>query len=176
MKTELILKEDKISEMIYSIKGERVMLDSDLAHIYNVETKALNRAVKRNVTRFPPDFMFQLSQEEWNNLKYQNGTSSWGGRRTLPFVFTEHGAIMLASVLNSERAIEASILVVRAFVKLRGFVLMSKEIAKRLEDFEENTNRKLIEHDQHFKVVFATLKKVFLQESKPRNRIGFIKE
>jgi hypothetical protein len=113
-----LLKEENIASKIFVLRGKRVMLDSDLAEIYNVETKMLNRAVKRNQKRFPNDFMFQLSNEEWDNLKFQNGTSSWGGRRTLPFAFTEHGTIMLATVLNSQRAIDASILVVQAFVRL----------------------------------------------------------
>jgi hypothetical protein len=120
--------------------------------------------------------MFQLSQEEWNNLKFQIGTSSWGGRRTLPFVFTEHGAIMLASVLNSQRAIDASIFVVRAFIKLREFVIMSKEISRKLEEFEQKTDRKLAEHDKMFQVVFDTLKKVLIQENKPKNPMGFISD
>jgi hypothetical protein len=173
---DLILKEEFIASIIFLIRGEQVMIDSDLAQIYNVATNMLNRAVKRNLKRFPDDFMFQLSQEEWNNLKFQIGTSSWGGRRTLPFVFTEHGAIMLASVLNSQRAIDASIFVVRAFIKLREFVIMSKEISRKLEEFEQKTDRKLAQHDNMFQVVFDTLKKVLIQEDKPKNPIGFISD
>ena len=173
---DLILKEGTIASKIFLIRGEQVMLDSDLAQIYNVATNMLNRAVKRNFKRFPDDFMFQLSQEEWNNLKFQIGTSSWGGRRKLPYVFTEHGAIMLASVLNSQRAIDASIFVVRAFIKLREFVIMSKEITQKLEAFEQKTDRKLSEHDKMFQVVFDTLKKVLIQEQKPKNPIGFISD
>jgi hypothetical protein len=171
---ELILKEENIASKIFLIRGERVMLDSDLAQLYFVDTKMLNRAVKRNFKRFPVDFMFQLSNEEWENLKYQIGTSSWGGRRTLPYVFTEHGTIMLASVLNSQRAIDASIAVVRGFLKLREFVIMSKEISRKLEEFESKTDRKFAEHDKMFQVVFETLKKVLIQEEKPKKPIGFI--
>ncbi|MFC2131330.1 ORF6N domain-containing protein [Bacteroidota bacterium] len=170
----IILKEESIAGKILLLRSERIMLDSDLAEIYNVETKMLNRAVKRNLKRFPADFMFQLTDKEWKNLKYQIGTSSWGGRRTPPYAFTEHGAIMLATVLNSKRAIEASIFVVRAFVKLREFVLMSKEIARKLEKFEAKTNKKLSDHDKMFQVVFDTLKKVIKEESKPKEKIGFI--
>lgn len=107
-------------------------------------------------------------------MKYQDGTSSWGGRRTLPYAFTEHGAIMLATVLNSQRAIDASIFVVRAFMKLREFVIMSKEITKKLEVFEQKTDRRFADHDKLFQVVFDTLKKVLIQEEKPKKPIGFI--
>ncbi|MDT3739049.1 MAG: ORF6N domain-containing protein [Candidatus Kapabacteria bacterium] len=171
-----LLKEENIASKIFVLRGKRVMLDSDLAEIYNVETKMLNRAVKRNQKRFPNDFMFQLSNEEWDNLKFQNGTSSWGGRRTLPFAFTEHGTIMLATVLNSQRAIDASILVVQAFVRLYEFVTLSKEIAQKLEKFESKTEKKLDEHDKMFNVVFDTLKKVLIQETIPKKKIGFLNE
>jgi len=111
------LTTDQLGRLIYEIRGERVMLDSDLAAIYGVETKSLNRAVKRNADRFPRDFMFQISVDEWQNLKFQIGTSSsgHGGRRHRPYVFTEHGAIMAANVLNSPRAIQMAVFVVRAF-------------------------------------------------------------
>jgi hypothetical protein len=106
------LTTDQLGQLIYEIRGERVMLDSDLASIYGIETKALNRAVKRNRDRFPKDFVFRLSEDEWRNLRYQIGTSSLGhgGRRTRPFAFTEHGAIMAANVLNSPRAAQMSYL------------------------------------------------------------------
>ena len=173
---KIITNEENISSMIFTLRGEKVMLDSDLSEIYGVETKRLNEQVKRNISRFPSDFMFQLNDDEWKTLRSQNATSSWGGRRTLPYAFTEHGAIMLASVLNSETAIKASIAVVRAFVKLREFVLMSKEIAKKLEDFEKSTNSRLDTHDKKFHVVFETLKKVLIQEEQPKKKIGFITE
>jgi hypothetical protein len=173
---EIILNEENIVSRIFLLRSERVMLDSDLAEIYKVETRMLNCAVKRNEKRFPSDFMFQLSIEEWENLKYQYGTSSWGGKRKLPYVFTEHGAIMLAAVLNGQRAIDASISVVRAFLKLRQLITMSKETARKLEDFEGKTNEKLSEHDKMFQLVFDTLKKVLIQESKPKNSIGLIKD
>jgi ORF6N domain. len=118
------LTTDQLGRLIYEIRGERVMLDSDLASIYGVETKALHRAVKRNRDRFPKDFVFQLSEGEWRNLRYQIGTSSLGhgGRRSRPYVFTEHGAIMAANVLNSARAVQMSVLVVRAFLKMRALL------------------------------------------------------
>jgi len=174
LEKEIILKEETLTGLIHFIRGERVMLDSDLAKIYDVSTSRLNEQVKRNLKRFPADFMFELTKEEYINLMSQNAISSWGGRRKLPRVFTEHGVIMLASVLNSQRAIDTSILVVRAFIKIRKFVLMSKEIAKKLEDYEAKTTNKFKEHDKMFEVVFDTLKKVLIQESKPKNPIGFI--
>ena len=172
--SNLILNEEKISSKIFAIRGERVMLDSDLAEIYGVTTTRLNEQVKRNIGRFPSDFMFELKKDEYENLISQNAISSWGGRRKPPKVFTEHGAIMLASVLSSETAVKASIIVVRAFVRLREFVLMSRDIAKKLEEFESKTDKRFEEHDKLFNVVFDTLKKVLIQESKPKNPIGFI--
>jgi len=115
--------EEVIASNILLIRGQKVMLDTVLAQLYGVETKTLNQAVKRNPHRFPKDFMFQLSDEEWENLRSQNVTSSWGGRRYLPNVFTEHGAVMLASVLNSTLAVEASLFVVRAFVSMRSMMV-----------------------------------------------------
>lgn len=170
----IVLREENIVSKIFLIRNKRVMLDSDLAQIYQVETKMLNRAVKRNMKRFPDDFMFQLNSQEWKDLKCQNGTSTWGGRRTFPYAFTEHGAIMLATVLNSQRAIDASILVVRAFTNMKEFILMSKEITKKLEQFEASTIKKFGEHDKLFQVVFDTLQKVLLQETKTKKPIGFI--
>jgi len=160
--------------MIFQFRGFKIMVDTDLSLLYGVSTKALKQQVKRNIERFPTDFMFELTQEEYENLMLQNATSSWGGRRKLPKAFTEHGSIMLASILNSETAIKASIYVVRAFIKLREFVLMSREIAKRLEEFEAKTDKKFEEHDKNFQLVFETLKKVLIQEYKPKNLIGFI--
>src|SRR5437870_12800759 len=139
-KSSYKLTTDQLGRLIYEIRGERVILDSDLASIYGVEPKALNRAVKRNRHRFPKDFMFQLSEDEWKNLRYQISTSSsgrehqslryqigtsslgHGGRRSRPYVFTEHGAIMAANVLNSPRAVQMAVFVVRAFLKMRALL------------------------------------------------------
>ncbi len=170
---ELILDEENITNRIMLIQGHRVMLDSDLAQIYGVSTSRLNEQVKRNIDRFPEDFMFELSQQEYDNLKSQIATSSWGGRRKLPKVFTEHGAIMLASVLNSKTAIQASIQVVRAFIKMRKLLLMSQEIAAKFEEFERETENKFMDYDDKFRIVFDTLKEVLIQEEKPKRRIGF---
>jgi hypothetical protein len=159
------LTTDQLGELIYEIRGERVMLDSDLASIYGVETKALNRAVKRNRDRFPKDFVFQLSEDEWKNLRYQIGTSTsprehqslkyqigtsslgHGGRRSRPYVFTEHGAIMAANVLNSARAVQMSVFVVRAFLKMRALLGDKRELAQRLAALEKELKKRLDVHD-----------------------------
>ena len=127
-----------IGQRIYVIRSQKVMLDSDPAELYRVETKALNRAVKRNPTRFPADFMFHLTAAEADSLRCQIGTSNAGrgGRRTRPYVFTEHGVAMLSSVLNSERAIQMNILIVRAFVKLREVLATHRELARKMERME----------------------------------------
>ncbi|HDO28233.1 MAG TPA: ORF6N domain-containing protein [Bacteroidetes bacterium] len=146
--------------MIYIIRGKRVMTDSDLAKIYNVETRTLNQAVSRNKERFPKDFMFQLSKTEFENLKSQSVMSSWGGRRSVPFAFTEHGSLMLASVLRSETAIKASISIVRAFVKLREILASNKELANKIAKME---NR----YDKQFKVVFSAIRQLMEEPKKP---------
>jgi len=130
--------EDKLTQirsMIYEIRGQQVMLDADLAKIYQVETRVMNQAVKRNIDRFPPEFMFQLTQIEHDNLKSQFVTSSWGGRRKLPFAFTEHGVIMLSSVLNSKIATQVNIAIVKAFIEMRRYI--AKPVRKKLENLEK---------------------------------------
>jgi len=148
------------------------MLDSDLAGIYGVETKTLNRAVKRNLNRFPTDFMFQLTNEETKLLRFQIGTSNKGrgGRRYLPYVFTEHGAVMLASVLNSQTAIEASIKVVRAFVHFRTILMLHRDLAERIEELEQTVDK----HDEKFKVVSHLLSQILGDRKKKTRQIGFL--
>jgi hypothetical protein len=156
---------------IHLIRGQRVMLDSDLAAIYGVATKRLNEQLRRNRSRFPSDFAFRLTAEELTNLKSQIATSSFhGGRRYCPWVFTEHGALMLASVLNSEIAVQASVRVVRAFVRLREMVAANAQLAVKLEELE----RRFDSHDQAIANLFAALKQL-LEPSEPRKRreIGF---
>lgn len=153
---------ERIEQRILVIRGQRVMLDSDLAELYDVETKYVTRAVKRNPARFPADFVFLLNNKELSILRCQFGTSrSWGGRRTPPYAFTEHGAIMLASVLNSERAIEASVFVVRAFVKLRSLLATHKEIAQKLTELE----RKLAGHDEDITTLFAAMRQLMAPQA-----------
>lgn len=142
----------KIESMIYIIRDQKVMLDYDLAKLYGIETKSLKRAVKRNVSRFPSDFMFEMSEEELKNWRYQFGTSNSikMGLRIKPFVFTELGVAMLSSVLNSEQAILINISIMRIFVKLRSFLLLEKGLSERLDKLESGTNKV-------FKVVFERL-------------------
>jgi hypothetical protein len=159
MSKELLVRE--IGQKIYFIRGHRVMLDSDLAELYEVETKALKRSVKRNLSRFPEDFMFELTREEYETLRCQIGTSktrgdSRGGTRYLPFVFTQEGVAMLSSVLSSDRAIQVNITIMRAFVKLRELLETNKDLAKKLEQLE----RKFGDHDEKFKIVFEAIRKL----------------
>jgi hypothetical protein len=161
---------ENVESAIYSIRGRRVMLDSDLAAIYGTSTMRLNEQFRRNRKRFPKDFAFQLTREEFTNLISQNAISSLhGGRRKLPWVFTEHGALMLASVLNSKVAIQASVRVVRAFVRLREMVAASAELAARLKELE----RRFDSHDEAIVELFAVLKRMLEPEAKPRREIGF---
>lgn len=144
------------------------MLDADLAEVYGVSTKRLNEQVKRNKERFPPEFMFQLTKEEVANLRSQIATSSWGGRRSLPFAFTEHGAVMAASVLNSEAAVQASIYVVKAFIQIRNMAGMYKELEKRLIQLEGQ----FVEQDEKIKGILQVIRQ-FLQITRERKPIGF---
>ena len=163
---EMTTEDANLYKSIFMVRGQRVMLDTHLAEVYDVETKVLNQAVKRNLMRFPPDFMFQLNSEEWENLKSQSVTSSWGGRRTLPFVFTEHGSVMLASVLNSAKAVDASICAVRAFVRIRTLLATHEELARKIKELE-------IKYDGQFEVLFQTLNEILNVNNVPRGKIGF---
>ncbi len=145
------------------------MLDDDLAELYQVETRRLNEQVKRNMDRFPEDFMFQLTEMEWENLKSQNATSSWGGRRKTPYAFTEYGVLMLSSVLNSDRAIQVNIQIMRIYAKLRETLMTNKDILLKLEKLE----RSVVRHDQDIKVVFDYLKELLNPKTEPLRRIGF---
>lgn len=138
----------KIEKMIYFVRGQKVMLDRDLAELYGVETKRLNEQVKRNLERFPDDFMFRLTQAEFNIL--QDHESAYGGQRYLPYVFTENGVAMLSSVLNSRQAIQVNISIMRIFTKLRSFLFLEKDLRKKVDNLEKNTNRM-------FKIVFEHL-------------------
>lgn len=159
---------EKIEKAIYLIRGEKVMLDRDLASLYRVETGALNRAVKRNLQRFPPDFMFQLTTDESDFLRCQIGISKSGrgGRRFLPYVFTEQGVAMLSSVLNSERAVLVNIEIMRAFVKLREMLASNTELARRLDELESK-------YDKQFRVVFDAIRQLMATPIQDRKEIGF---
>jgi hypothetical protein len=156
-----------IERRILALRGQRVLLDSDLAVLYSVETKTLVRAVKRNLDRFPADFMFQLNATETENLRYQFGTSSWGGRRHLPYVFTEQGIAMLSSVLRSKQAIRVNIEIMRAFVRLRQLLASNTELARKLASLEKK-------YDAQFKTVFDAIRQLMTPPDPPRKRrIGF---
>jgi hypothetical protein len=168
---QALIVERKILNKIYVVRGHKVMLDEDLAEMYGVATRRLNEQVKRNGKRFPKDFMFVLTQKEFNNLMSQIATSSWGGRRKLPLAFTEQGIAMLSSILNSDTAIEVNIRIIRVFTKFREYALTHKEILLQLAKLEKEVkgNTKDIEN------IFVVLKELLAKESKPvpRNRIGF---
>jgi hypothetical protein len=175
IKKQSIVLVEQVQSKILFMRGEKVILDSDLAALYGVTTSRLNEQVKRNHERFPPDFMFRLSRKEFNDLKPQFATSSsgWGGRRKLPSVFTEHGAIMAASVLNSERAVRASIYVVRAFVKLRQMLAPYKELMSKLDQLE----KKLQTHDKQIIAIVQAIKLLMPPpEDKPKEPFGFHKK
>lgn len=164
-------KIESVESAIYMIRGRRVMLDSDLAAIYGVSTRQLNQQLKRNRNRFPEDFAFQLRREEFRSLMSQIVTSkkARGGRQKLAWVFTEHGAIMLAAVLNSDIAVQASVRVVRAFVRLREMVAANARLAAKLEELE----RRLDSHDDAIIDLFAALNGLLDPETKPKREIGF---
>ncbi len=133
---------EQIKNSILEIRGKKVILDFELAKMYQTETKRLKESVRRNIRRFPPDFMFELTAEEWGNLRSQFATSSWGGQRYLPFAFTEQGVAMLSSVLNSEIAIDVNIAIMRAFVMMRQFALTYQELSEKLIELEKLHNQK----------------------------------
>lgn len=161
-----------IQNKIYEITSMRVMLDFDQAELYETETKRLKEAVRRNIDRFPPDFMFELDPKEWKILRTQFATSSWGGSRYQPFAFTEQGVAMLASILNSPKAIQINIQIVRAFIVLRQYALGYAELNKKLEMFMMETNI-------HFNDIYQALTELATKrvlEEKPRNPIGYNKK
>ena len=170
------IPDEFIASKIFVIRDKKVMLDEDLAELYDVETKRLNEQIKRNIARFPVDFMFQLSQKEFDNLKSQIATSSWGGRRKLPYAFTEQGVAMLSGVLHSERAIKVNIHIMRVFSQMRAMLASHKEILYKLEELE----RKDIEQDDKILLILEYIKQLEKarqneQDFKDRPRIGYKK-
>jgi hypothetical protein len=155
-----------IEKKILLIRNHKVMLDQDLAELYGVETKQLKRAVRRNIDRFPSDFMFVLSGKEFQILRSQFGTSSWGGTRYPPMAFSEQGVAMLSSVLKSPRAVQVNILIMRAFVHLRELIATHKDLARKLEALEKK-------YDAQFRVVFDAIRQLMTPPEKPKRRIGF---
>lgn len=171
-----LLTEEKVISKIYLIRDKKVMLDRDLAEMYGVETRVLNQSVKRNSKRFPEDFMFQLTEEESENLISQFVISSHGGLRKLPYAFTEQGVAMLSSVLHSDTAIEVNIRIIRIFSKMREMLFTNKDILLRLEQLENKIlaqNETITKHDDDMQMIFAALKQLLVQEEMPRNPVGF---
>jgi phage regulator Rha-like protein len=174
-----LISQKKIESRIFDLRGHKVILDADLARIYGVETGSLNRAVKRNFKRFPKDFIFRLSSEEVKILRCQNGISKTGrgGRRYLPYAFTEHGAIMAATILSSPRAVQMSVFVVRAFVKMRQMLTAQRDLAKKLADLEKKLTDRL---DVHETAIVEVLRRIMTlltpppdEPEPPRRQIGF---
>jgi hypothetical protein len=172
----VLVPADRIERSILLIRGNKVMLDADLARLYGVSAKRLNEAVRRNRDRFPDDFIFQLTREEIeeltrqidaSNLRSQFATSSWGGRRYLPYAFTEQGVAMLSSVLRSKRAVQVNIEIMRAFVRLRRMLASNEELARKLAALERK-------YDAQFKVVFEAIRELMAPPSPKRRRIGFL--
>ena len=169
--SDLMLPNELIMNKIYQIRDQKVMLDRDLAELYGVLTGNLNKAVKRNMKRFPEDFMFQLTQDEFDNLKFQFGISSWGGTRRLPYVFTEQGVAMLSGVLNSDRAILVNIQIMRTFTEIRQ--MLTDNLAIQLDIGE--IKKKLVNQDKNIELVFSYLDELMEKQEnpQPRNKIGY---
>ena len=166
---KLTIPDEIITNQIYLIRGKKVMLDMDLASLYNIETKVLKQAVRRNPDRFPEDFMFELNQEEFEHLRSQIVTSSWGGTRYPPMAFTEQGVAMLSSVLNSKEAIRVNIQIMRIFTRIRE--ILSDNLSIRLE--VESIKKKLSNQDKNIETIFAYLDELISRKGNPRPRIGY---
>lgn len=169
MKKQLVIPVEHVERRILLVRGHKVMLDSDLAELYGVKTKTLNRAVRRNAERFPEGFMFQLTLEEYRNLRYQFGTlkSEWGKhRKYFPLAFTEQGVAMLSSVLRSKRAIQVNIAIMKTFVKIREMLANHRDLAEKLDALERK-------YDSQFKAVFDVIRELMTPPPLPRRRIGF---
>ncbi len=166
-----LMPQEVIERKIYLIREQKIMIDKDLAKLYGVTTGNLNKAVTRNIYRFPEDFMFKLNKKELSNLIFHFGTSSWGGTRKLPRVFTEHGILMLSSILKSKRATQVNIQIMRTFVKLRQILSTHKELAQKLEQLE----RKAEKHDTEIQAIFEAIRQLMKPPQQSKRRIGFHK-
>ena len=181
MSTAQLLPLQAITQRIVVLREQKVLLDADLAALYGVQTRRLNEQVRRNRARFPEDFIFEVSAAEFANLKSQFATSSWGGRRKLPLAFTEHGAIMAATVLNTARAVEVSVYVVRAFVRLRELAATHGDLTKRLDELEHMTDAMAMRHESftrstciQLKHVFEALRELMTPPASEKRPIGFV--
>jgi hypothetical protein len=164
-----IIPTAQIAHSIHSLRGQKVLLDFDLARLYSVTTGNLNKAVSRNRKRFPADFMFRLTSREAEDLIFQFGISSWGGRRRLPYAFTEQGVAMLSSVLKSERAVKVNIAIMRAFVKLRETLETNRELARKFAELEKHVGK----HDDEIAAIINAIRQLMAPSEKPRREIGF---
>lgn|SRR5690606_34969783 len=174
MSEEITIPDEIITNKIYLIRSHKVMIDKDLAELYQVETKQLKRQVRRNIERFPEDFMFELTKQEFDNLRSQFGTSNWGGNRYAPLVFTEQGVAMLSSVLNSPRAIKVNIQIIRVFTKIREMLTDNLSIKLEIEEIK----KKLSNHSKNIELVFNYLDELIEKKDneKPRIQIGYKKD
>ena len=161
-----LIPQERIERKIFFIRDKKVMIDIDLAELYGVETRSLIQAIKRNIERFPKDFMFQLTTKEYKILRSQIVISSHGGRRFLPYAFTEQGVAMLSSVLNSKRAIQVNIQIMRTFTKIKEMVTNHKKLREKIESLE-------IKYDHQFKIVFDAIKQLIEPPVKPKRKFGF---
>jgi hypothetical protein len=163
-----ILPIERVTGKIYRIRGLSVMLDMDLAELYGIETRTLKQAVKRNINRFPDDFMFELTKTEFENLRSQIVISSWGGLRFAPMAFTEQGVAMLSSVLRSERAVKVNIQIMRVFIKLRQMYIRHEDLKQKIIAME-------LKYDRQFQIVFEAIKQLMEKNEKPKRKIGYVK-
>ena len=176
MSKNLSLPDEEVINKIYQVKGMKIMLDRDLAELYGVTTGNLNKAVMRNIKRFPVDFMFQLTFLEFDKMKYKLEADGWGGTRKLPLAFTEQGVAMLSGVLNSNRAIKVNIQIMRVFTRMREMIMTQKDIMMKLEVLEKNllkNNQRLNKHDEDITLIFDYLKKLLNPPKQKRKMIGF---
>jgi hypothetical protein len=169
MKTELQIQVENISGLIHFIRGEKVLLDYDLATLYGIEVKRLKQSVRRNIKRFPTDFFFELSPAEQKILRTQIVSSSWGGSRYQVFAFTEQGVAMLSGILNSDRAIQVNIAIMRAFVQLRRFLETNKKIIEKVDELE----KKVSIHDENILLIFETIRQMIEPKNEPRKPLGY---
>ena len=168
-----IIPVERITSRIYLIRGVKAMLDRDLAELYGVETRSLKQAVRRNIKRFPEDFMFVLTKEEFDLLRSQFVISTKGGTMYRSYAFTEQGVAMLSSVLNSDRAIQVNIQIMRAFSQMRKVLLSHKDLKRKIEIMEKKITEKYADHDKKINLIFKTLKKMIIEEDKSKRKIGF---
>ena len=168
-----IIPVERITSRIYLIRGVKAMLDRDLAELYGVETRSLKQAVRRNIKRFPEDFMFVLTKKEFDLLRSQIVISTKGGTMYRSYAFTEQGVAMLSSVLNSDRAIQVNIQIMRAFSQMRKVLLSHKDLKRKIEIMEKKITEKYADHDKKINLIFKTLKKMIIEEDKSKRKIGF---